>query len=301
VAAQVAAYLDYLNEGLTAAAPDGPWKKSLREALANPLYHDLQTLQTASGRRYYTMPGKANLHVGRLGDQITAESFDAVLTNDVKKPQRVNLRRDDLLRDLTPSASPQAAYVASVLASVDKLDFADWDLVGVRALAALLANRQIDPVVQTLLAKELLHLSQPTLDWAGETRWKAPLTQLEEQKLDELTWQNPDDPPPAAALAAIRHTMEQLPTPAELEDTIRRRRAGTCNVATAQLNTVGVALKNGNDWEVTGGTDATDAGFVVDANNALTPALRRVDGHWRADPAAGVLDGQLVFLAPSPK
>src|SRR5207248_3140138 len=67
LAAPARNYLAYLREGLLAAAPNGFLKKSLYELLLNPLVHDLQTVETVHGQRYYALAGKLDLHTSRIG------------------------------------------------------------------------------------------------------------------------------------------------------------------------------------------------------------------------------------------
>ena len=298
---RASAYLDYLNEGLAAAAPDGPWKKSLRELLANPLLHDLQTLQTSSGRRFYVLPDKADVRVARLDGRVTSESFDAVLSPDLTKIRRVTLRRDDLLRDLKPAASPQATYAATLLDAVDKLDYADWDLFGIRAMATLLADRDMNPVVQGILAKNLLHFMQPTLDWLGDGAVEGAADAVGGDEARRGVVGEPGRPGRRGRGRRRAAAPRAVAAGGGARRAVRQKRAAACSVAQIAIDALAVALKDGDGWQVNGGTGASETGYVVDGNNALVQAFRRVDGRWRADPAAGVVDGQLVFLAPPPK
>jgi hypothetical protein len=303
----VTTYLNYLKLGLTVAAPDGPWKKGFRDLLNNPLVHDLECVETSSGKAYYSLPGKWNFGqpVKKVDGTIKSETFDAVTSSDIGKLTRAIVEDPDLLRSTTPSPSPQAKYAQAAITSLEELDFAGWEFIGVRTLDSLNKTQDMNPVLKAILLENLLQFNQPVFDWIGEKEYKKVLGRIADLKVDDVEWLDPANPPPASLREQASGTFNLLPRETDLEEKIRGQRDTACNAANFQIRSEGMLLKaeNGN-WRIAGGTCLPgDAGFIIGDRGALSQVATYEKDKWdfAAADAASLTEGQLVFIGTLPK
>lgn len=303
----VTTYSDYLKLGLTVAASDGPWKKGFRDLLNNPLVHDLECLETSSGKCYYGLPGKWNFGkpVRKVDGTIKSETFDAVTSSDIGKLTRATVEDPDLLRSTTPSPSPQAKYAQTAMASLEELDFAGWEFIGMRALDSLNKTQDMNPVLKAILLENLLQFNQPVLDWIGEKEYKKVLGRIADLKVDDVEWLDPANPPPASLRQEASGTFDLLPRGTDLEEKIGNQRDMACNAANLQIRSEGLLLKaDDGAWQIAGGACLPgDAGFVIGDRGALSQVARYRKDKWDFPAAdrASLVEGQLVFIGALPK
>jgi hypothetical protein len=306
------AYLDYLQRGLAAAAPDGPIKKAWCDLLNNPLLHDLQMVHVGGNdpKVFYVLPAAGwQVKKEMLDGQVTAEEFDAIESSDIGKATHVRLTPPNiltggtgLLDSETPTPAPQSDFAKDSLARAADLDFKGWEYFGQGALDSLAEKRNMDPVLRAILVENIIQMMQPTLDWAGDTGDKHVADKLAAQKVDDIDWLNPNAPPRVETIAGINGAIAGLTSTRDLEQLIRKQTAVACAALGLQVTGECVLIKNGDQLSLSPEPDSRSAtAFIIGNGNTLTEIGRRVGDKWQFDASVPVGDGQLVFLGSLPR
>jgi hypothetical protein len=294
-------YASYLRMGQQMAGPDGPWKKSFRDLLNNPLVHDLQMVESQDGKCYFTL-GDIKLHSSQLNGQTVSEEFDAVTSSDVSKRTHETLARTGLLKNTAPALSPQAAFAEDAERRIDQMNFVDWEQVGPQIIAELTSRTDMNPILQSILLQNALQTGQPMMDWVGEPACKAVADGLAKQGLDNLEWLDPANPPQQSVVDPLKELLRRLPPMQSVEIKLRKQRDSVLEATPGQFKVSGVIVRNGQTLSLTSEPNAASMAYVI-GNSGKLVKVAQCDGHkWIVDnsTAAQVSDGALVFMsAPS--
>jgi hypothetical protein len=302
VAAPLGQYLSFLNIAKQLAGPDGPWKKTFHDLLNNPLIRDLQIVETKDGKRYYTL-GAINLLPISINGEVIRQKLDAVTSSDISKRQRIDLPETGLLKNTTPSPSPQAAFAAVALPLVERMGMADWEQVGPRIIGMLNARTDMNVILRAILIQNALQISQPLLDWIDDPNCKQVLDGLGKQGLDNIEWLDPDSPPQASVSQAVEDLLRQLPPMQTLGDRLRAKRQAVLAALPRDLAVHGVILRQVAGPALTRGPEGAGLAYAIGNTGRLLTVAQASAGAWKIDPSATseVPEGALVFVAATTK
>ncbi len=295
-------YVTYLSAGMQATAPDGPWKKSYRDLLLNPLVHDLKMMETSRTHRRYYVRDNPDMAIERLNEEVVGQKFDAVLSSNLSKLGKIHLNAPDLLVSTTPANSPQSEYATAMLTQLNGFDFDGWDSFGARAIDSLLHKQEMDVILKAILLENLLQLSQSNLDWTESgTACKQVAEALVAQHVEDIEWLNPDRPPNDALKRDVMRVIGQMPDAKMIAAQIEKHRQAIFSAVPPAPAIAGTFLRTDDGWRIEGpvGASAASVAYAIDASGKLVELARHQENQWKFDAknAESVPEGSLVFVA----
>ena len=295
-------YLSYLQNGLQAAAPapDGPWKGHFRALLSNPLVHDLKCVTSKSGKRFYLTADAA------VQSQEGSQQFDAITTPDVTNSIRIKLDGNDPLVDPKPVPSPQAIFATAAAEHVDAFRFRGWEVEGLDAIDELNAQRDIDPVLRSILLLHVLQLNSPTAMWMHEDSFQKVSDALVGQNVEDIAWLDPRTPAGADVLQNLQNATRVLPPTIAVRQAMRRQINDFTHALDLKFKAEHILLKDSSGtWTLNrsdGGSAGQTAWIVEGGSKLVRIGHSDSDGKWSIDSAAGGAtepEGSLVFVSDS--
>jgi hypothetical protein len=300
------AYVSYLNQGIAWTADASPWKQDFAKLLANPLIHDLQYLETQSGTRYYVL-GQVQVTYSNLNGAIDGESFPAVTSPDLDHPVKIPLPAGNLLKDTTPSASPQTRFAATAQNRIAALDGKNWDSVGFDIIEELRQSAGIHPVLQAILLQHILDINKPVAQMIERPEYDKASAILATKDADDIAWMDPAHPVAENTQNDLRQVIGGLPDLATVQAALRAHRAAMINAWSLNILGEGVLLQpqDGSDpsnWTLNTDTpiQAGEVAYVVN-ETGLVAVGHVAGGKWAMDGVklAFVPNGTLVFITPN--
>ncbi len=306
VSAAVAGYDAYLQAGISATSTTGPWNGKLAALLRNPLVHDLRCLQTRAGRRFYVTADARVSPVDGGG-----EAFDAITSPDLSSPTQLQVEADDPLRSRQSSLSPQAEFARTATVMLGRLSFGNWETFGPRAIDALMAQRDLDPILRAILLQRLIQMDEPTVSWGGGLDAYAPVaTAVAGLNVEDVEWLDPRHAAGEAVLTPLKSATDGLPAATTASAALHQRQQRVIQAATFNPVARGVLVRDaggicriaGTD-DSAGGGSGSQAAWVATADGGWVVVGRRdAGGRWSlASSAGGPLapEGSLVFVVPA--
>ena len=295
-------YTAYLSAGIQAVGPDGPWKKSYRDLLLNPLVHDLKMMETRRTHRRYYVRDNPDMAIERLNEEAIGQKFEAVLSSNLSKLGKIHLNAPDLLISTTPANSPQSEYAAAMLTQLNALDFDGWDSFGARAIDSLLRKQEMDVILKAILLENLVRLSQSTLDWTESGAISKRVADgLVAQNIEDIEWLNPDKPPSDALKRDVMRLIGQMPDTKMIAAQIEKHRQAIFSAVPPTPAIAGSLLRTDDGWRIEGpvGTSVASVAYAIDASGKLVELAHHQGNQWKFDTknVQGVPEGSLVFIA----
>ncbi len=296
----------YLKSDLTAqasaAAPDGPWKKTLSHVLNNPLLHDLRVLKN-SGKVYYIPPG-AKINESSLNDSVTY-GVQYLKSADITD---TGLRSFTLPQggraELAPSN--EAVYSHWALQKIAAATDADSRTLGLRLLEKLCTS-PMNAVVKGILATDLIILSDRTLPQRFQPKLATALSQLQALNLDSINWLSPNRSLGADVTSGVTKALATLPHIKRLISKVEGAQQAHAAAAAFAIRSLGIYEKQDESQQIASNSPPSngDIAYMVemaagDSGAKLVHIATFVHGQWKFRSTNELVDtpnGTLIFVS----
>jgi hypothetical protein len=296
-------YGKYLDRGVQALAPDGPWKQGLTELMKHPLMQELYVIQTSDKKTYY-VPEKPQLKADSLG-----YNFLAYKTTNLDSPARVALGGSVTPVNMAADVAPQKLFADATLNQIDRLDVAGFSDFGPMVAASLVASK-VNPVLKGQMLLQIIELSKDSFSGSLAATYGRIDQQLTDMHLHNENWIDPENPVSDVLVKKLEAVFRDVPD----SKAIRQNSASSRDTLLAGLRSdiIGeaVVLRVGGQLQVLGAmpVDLDLAAYAVplgeitlkDNVPELRLVARRKGGQWTFDHdgMVGTPEGAGLFLRP---
>jgi hypothetical protein len=299
LATAASAYLDYVNKKMGTVAPDGPWKSKFHDFLSLPLLNELKCLVAGNGDVYYVR-GDITVTQAKLENVVRHDIFDAVMSPDLSHPTQITLDDTNLLTSMTPSPTPQSAFVATATDKLKTLDFRNGESFGIDMVQDLMACKDINPVLRSIILQHILQLNQPTATWGGQADFDKVVDALVEENVEDISWLDPRHPPDPKLVNRLNDIVGEMPPLKDVRVAIQQRRDLVAKAVQFGIAGEGVLLGAGDSREIVSSLQAaaTQSAWAIGPDRKLVQVARRTNEQWTIDrnTAQSLPEGSLVFI-----